>query len=152
MLLTRPVSTCNGVFSVTYFSTKTSNASLSCISRKSREITPTPLEDWVSAIWEGICGEPRDPSESAFSSAESASSCGKWIPDSLADCCDERSLAGLEDAKHPESRGKLCLSKFSLPPNELWQLVGDLAIFSVSSSSSLAVDRVAVKKAHYVIF
>ena len=117
--LTRP-STCNGVFSVTYFSTKTSNESFFGL-----------LKFSVSSSWVFRVCRSRSARRACAPCAcvlTGVSSISKsWIPDSLWDCWDDRSLAGLEDAKHPESRGNLCRSKF-----------GPSTFFSVSSSLIVA--------------
>ena len=141
---TRPCS--NGVFSVTYFSTKTSNESFrlggllllpfkfsicsSCVlsvcrSRSERLCCET------CADFSGLLRCLIDGKLSSISKS--------WIPDSLWDCWEDRSLAGLEEAKHPESRGNLCRS------NWFW-LASSVMTFLSVSSSSLIVAAEAEKK------
>ena len=139
--LTRPCS--NGVFSVTYFSTKTSNESFllgglpfkfsicsSCVlsvCRSRSERRETCAEDDFSGLLRCLL----DGKLSSISKS--------WIPDSLWDCWEDRSLAGLEEAKHPESRGNLCRS------NWFW-LASSVITFLSVSSSSLIVAAEAKKK------
>ena len=143
--LTRPCS--NGVFSVTYFSTKTSNESFllgglpfkfsicsSCVlsvcrSRSERLCCET------CADFSGLLRCLIDGKLSSISKS--------WIPDSLWDCWEDRSLAGLEEAKHPESRGNLCRS------NWFW-LASSVITFLSVSSSSLIVAAEAKKKNSFV--
>lgn len=143
--LTRPCS--NGVFSVTYFSTKTSNESFllgglpfkfsicsSCVlsvCRSRSERRETCAEDDFSGLLRCLL----DGKLSSISKS--------WIPDSLWDCWEDRSLAGLEEAKHPESRGNLCRS------NWFW-LASSVITFLSVSSSSLIVAAEAKKKCSFV--
>ena len=126
--LTRPGSTCNGVLSVTYFSTKTSKLSLFvwtmlnfsksfvvmvCRSRKFR--IWADFSAGLIRLFDLIWFDSDDRLESMSASSESSSKSGCPKPDSLWEGCDDRSDAGLlELAKHPESRGNLWRSNFLL--------------------------------------
>lgn len=103
---------CKGVFSVTYFSTKTSKLSLFKFNFSRSFIQVAVCRSRRLRVW-ADCWGGRLWTASSLSSSSSSSS--GWIPDSLCEGCEERSEAGLEDeAKQPESLGNLWRSNFLL--------------------------------------
>ena len=127
---TRPCS--NGVFSVTYFSTKTSNESFRSLLPFKFSICSSCVLSVCRSRSERLCCETCADFSGLLRcliDGKLSSISKSWIPDSLWDCWEDRSLAGLEEAKHPESRGNLCRS------NWFWLASSVMTFLSVSSSS-----------------